>query len=280
MKISPPALRFSGAILTLGLLAALVVPFATMSLRASQQSIALAPGDQLVVSCDTVLTDAPGEKTTTLDCAALPPTPEPVSQPPDIPPPASGAPVPPSAAEGEVMLYDDSLNSAWYSWSWETELDFASQAPVQSGTSAIAATFRTAWAGIYLHTDTTQAASGSSLHFWLHGGDGPSRMVLVSAIDAAGNWVPLGQAAVEPGTWVEASLPINVGDGALSGLAWQETAGAPQPTLYLDQVSIQGVGTAKSGEEAAPAPTDKDMKDPAKADPSVPKGDIPAAPKQ
>ncbi len=256
MKISPATQRYFAAILTLGLLAALVVPFATMSLRASQQSIALAPGDQLVVSCETVLTDVPGEKTTTLDCAAPTPTPEPISQPPDIPPPATDTPAPPSAANDEFILYDDNLNSAWYSWSWDTDLDFASQAAVQSGTHAIAATFRTAWAGIYLHTDATQPVNGSSLHFWLHGGDGSSRVVLISAIDAAGNWVPLGQAAVEPGTWVEASLPINLGGGALSGLAWQETAGAPQPTLYLDQVSIQGVGTAGTGQEAAPVPTD------------------------
>ncbi|HEU5089482.1 MAG TPA: hypothetical protein VFT99_18625, partial [Roseiflexaceae bacterium] len=144
MKISPATQRYLAAILTLGLLAALVVPFATMSLRASQQSITLAPGDQLVVNCDTVLTDVPGEKTTTLDCAAPTPTPEPISQPPDIPPPATDTPAPPSAANDEFILYDDALNSAWYSWSWETDLDFASQAAVQSGTSAIAATFRTA----------------------------------------------------------------------------------------------------------------------------------------
>jgi hypothetical protein len=56
------------------LLTALLLPLATYSSWAGQQSIALAPGDQLTVTCPTGMGGAAPGKQAMLTCAAPPPT--------------------------------------------------------------------------------------------------------------------------------------------------------------------------------------------------------------
>lgn len=72
-------------IFTLGLMAALIIPFATRATRADQQTIALPPGKQLVVTCETGLSGDIQGNQATLNCAPLPePTAPPAPSGPQI----------------------------------------------------------------------------------------------------------------------------------------------------------------------------------------------------
>lgn len=72
--------RTFGICFAIGLLTVLLIPFAPNALRAMQQMLALAPGDQLVVNCETGLTGQLNGTQATIDCAApAQPTSEPAA---------------------------------------------------------------------------------------------------------------------------------------------------------------------------------------------------------
>lgn len=148
-----------------------------------------------------------------------------------------------SAWPEDVVIYGDSLNSGWENWSWDTNVDFSSTSPVQSGSRALSATNTSPWAGLYLHSNAMLGAQEyTALQFWIHGGVAGGQRIGVALIDSSLNpaastyTVPFPQAS----EWTSVSIPLST-FGAFSeitGFWWQESSGAPQPLFHLDQIVL------------------------------------------
>lgn len=148
-----------------------------------------------------------------------------------------------SAWPADVVIYSDGLNSGWENWSWDTTVDLSSTSPVQSGSHALSATYTSAWAGLYLHSNTALTAQDyATLQFWIHGGSAGGQNMRVAVIDASLNpspnthEIPLPQA----NEWTSTSIPLAT-FGALtdiSGIWWQDSSGGPQPAFHLDGVVL------------------------------------------
>jgi hypothetical protein len=86
MMLANRIVRSFAVLLALGLLAALLVPLATRPSHADQQSVSIAPGDQLAVTCTTSLSGTVQGQQSVITCAApaatqVPPTQAPASGP-------------------------------------------------------------------------------------------------------------------------------------------------------------------------------------------------------
>ncbi len=168
---------------------------------------------------------------------------EPVSQPPAAQP---GFTVP-----APLAIYTDGLAAGWQDWSWETDLNLSANKPVQSGSQAISATFKSGWAGLYLHVDPPiEVGDYSELCFYINGGNkGNQRINVVLNMD---NAQPFAVTAAA-NTWTLVSVPLrNVGSpSTISDIVWQDSSGSAQPAFYLDQITLVSTGPAPT---ATPLP--------------------------
>ncbi len=144
----------------------------------------------------------------------------------------------------DLPVYGDSLASGWANWSWDTTAGFSTSSPIK-GTSghSISVKYNKAWAGLFLHTNTTLTASDyTGLRFSIHGGTTGGHRVKVMAYDASsspGAGVTLSLTIA--GTWSDIEIPISsLGVSAISGLVWQDNSGAAQPAFYLDEIVLVG----------------------------------------
>jgi hypothetical protein len=145
--------------------------------------------------------------------------------------------------EGDFTIYSDALASDWVNWSWGSTVDFSHSTLVQSGDASMATTYDEGWAGLYLHTENTvNTQYYSTLRFWIHGGDTGGQQLGVMLADANHKLLTDYVVPVTPqaGTWsqVEVSLSMLGNPSMISGVAWQDTSAAAQPTFYLDQVEL------------------------------------------
>src|SRR3712207_679094 len=58
-----------------------------------------------------------------------------------------------TAPSNAYVIYDDSLKNNFVNWSWSSDINFSDTANAQSG-NAIAFYLKSAWGGLYLHTDS------------------------------------------------------------------------------------------------------------------------------
>lgn len=87
--------RFLPIILAIELVVALLLPLPTPVLRAAQQLVALSPGDELRVTCETTLSGVIEGTQASLSCAAQPPA-TPISSTPAPPTPIPPTLIPPT----------------------------------------------------------------------------------------------------------------------------------------------------------------------------------------
>jgi hypothetical protein len=136
-----------------------------------------------------------------------------------------------------AAIYNDGLVSDWQDWSWGVNRNLGNASPVQSGSASIAVAYTEAWGGFYLHTDSAINASGySHLRFWAHGGSNGGQKMVVVINQNTNSTVEL---TLEAG-WVEIQLPLTrFGAPAwISDIFWQEGAGSPQETFFLDGIAL------------------------------------------
>jgi hypothetical protein len=81
MMVANRVVRSFAVLLAVGLLAALLIPLATRPSHADQQTISIAPGDQLTITCTTSLSGTVQGTQSVIACAAPAPTQPPVSGP-------------------------------------------------------------------------------------------------------------------------------------------------------------------------------------------------------
>ncbi|HEU4664835.1 MAG TPA: hypothetical protein VFS55_12480 [Dokdonella sp.] len=157
-----------------------------------------------------------------------------------------------------LIVYDDALENGFGDWSYGGGSNFANTTPVHAGTHSIALAGNAFNAVSFTHeTGLLSTASYPVLHFWLHGGTAGGQqlgLVLQSNCSAAGNpCAVVAQGDLDPyiaggapaaGIWREVTVPITQPplsySGAFDRIDIVSDAAGTQPTLYVDDVALQG----------------------------------------
>ncbi len=146
-----------------------------------------------------------------------------------------------AAPSATYIVYDDALVAGWDNWSWAA-VNLEATAPVHSGSHSIAVTFD-AWTGLYLHNAATNTFGATLLDFFVDGGSaGGQKMnlflnLVVNGADTTGP--AFGVPPPAANAWQEVLAPLstlNPTGAPVTGITWQDSAGASQPTLYIDDI--------------------------------------------
>lgn len=144
-------------------------------------------------------------------------------------------------ADDPLPIYTNALDGSWSNWSWDTTANFANTNPVHGGAGqSLAVTHTAAWAGLYLHANTSlDATAYSALRFSIHGGATGGQSITLYAYDTPSTSGPGAAVPIAANTWTDVEIPISaLGVTVISGLVWQSKVGAAQPTYYLDDIQL------------------------------------------
>jgi hypothetical protein len=139
------------------------------------------------------------------------------------------------------------LASGWRDWSTDTTILFdVTDPPAPVGRKCLGATFNAAGAQLRLHTsydvdeDPRIPSDYTHLAFWIHGGTTGGQQLTASLYDADG--VPGNAIAVAPPLaeeWTLVEIPIDqFGVPTIGDIVFDNTAGAAQPTFYMDDIGL------------------------------------------
>ncbi len=146
-----------------------------------------------------------------------------------------------SGAAADATIYSDALATGWANWSWSTAVGFSNPSPVHAGAASMAVTYQAAWAGLYLHVEPAlDGALFQTLSFWIHGGTEGGQRVRVVIYRTPSDQTPSYDVTAAAGSWQRFDIPLTAfgGPATISGIVWQDAAGAAQPTYYLDDVAL------------------------------------------
>lgn len=183
-----------------------------------------------------------------LNSSSTPPTvtntPPPGASPTKMPtrvPTNTRTPTPNPVPGDSLIIYDDQLRNGWVNWSWNTSTNVSSPNPRQSGSAALSVRYDAAWAGLYLHNDSSVATTDyDTLRFWIHGGSRGGQQLRVVLRDANGvSGVDVAVTA-PANTWKQVDIPVrDLGNlASFTDIFWQDTTGGTQPTFYLDNITL------------------------------------------
>jgi len=148
----------------------------------------------------------------------------------------------PLAASADQIIYTDSLQNGWQSWSWAT-VNLANTSPVHSGTDAISVTCGP-WSALYFENNAFDPSVYTNFSFWVNGGSSGGQYLNVQAIyngTAVNSGMPLGPLAAN--TWVHVNAPFSTlippGQSAITGLWIEEAKGDTIPVFYVDDALLQ-----------------------------------------
>lgn len=146
-----------------------------------------------------------------------------------------------SSEQSDVIVYDDALASGWVDWSWNTGVNFQNASPVHTGNHSLAITYNAAWAGLYLHVNSTlNGHAFTALRFWIHGGASGGQGLEVVLYDANNQAGPAVSITPLANAWSQIDVPLSAlgSPAAISGIVWQDTTGGAQSTFYLDDITL------------------------------------------
>jgi hypothetical protein len=148
----------------------------------------------------------------------------------------------PPSSTTNFAIFGDALAAGWENWSWESGVNLANGAPVQSGSASIAITFNAASAGFSLRSPVAiDAKQYRAIRFLVYGsGSGNALLVYTEAGDE-GPVSATQQAVTAPaGEWTTITVPLSaLGNPAvIKRVTIQENGGAAQATFYVDELML------------------------------------------
>ncbi len=161
----------------------------------------------------------------------------------------------PALAATDEAVYYDSLASGWENWSWGSTVSLNSTTEY-SGSYAIAWKATSSWGALYFHTDdSVPTNSTTSLRFVLRATQTDQRL-RVSLRGSSDEQIAAPVQLAEVGgippanSWKIYNIPLAELGGAgksISGIVIQDGEGTAQPTVYVDDVRLLGIGSTSSG---------------------------------
>jgi len=151
-----------------------------------------------------------------------------------------------SAAVVTWPVYTDKIEWGFDAWSWNGTYSYSNASPAQSGNAAMAATFTSGWASLYLHSNVhIYTDSLRTLRFYIHGGSTGRQQISVG-VDGLNGAQPATttRVSVSPnaGVWTLVEIPLSQFGAVqiIKGVFWSDVTGGAQPTFYVDEVSFVG----------------------------------------
>ena len=139
------------------------------------------------------------------------------------------------------VVFDESLQSPWQNWSWDTTVDETSTVEARSGSNSIAATVNNEWGGFYIGSNEgTPAEPTDEIAFAIHGGNDGGQLVNFFVVNGEGEFLGPLPIALEANQWTEYELDLaDFGSPShVDGFVWQDRSGGALPTFYVDDVEI------------------------------------------
>jgi hypothetical protein len=144
--------------------------------------------------------------------------------------------------QADQTVFMDSLQNGWLNYGWAT-LDYNNANPVHTGTKSIAVTITdSSYQAIYIAHPAFDSSPYSTITFWLNGGaTGGQQLQIQGHAGAAGQTV-YSLPALAPNTWQQFTVSLaNMGVANrpdMDGFWIQDRIGSPQPTFYVDDISL------------------------------------------
>jgi len=178
-------------------------PIATMTATATQTSTPTKTATPIATTTNTP-TPLPGTPTQTPTATN---TPIPIST-------ATSTPVPTATATpvAGYTIYDDALAAGWANWSWSTQVDFASAAPVHAGARSMAVTYTSGWGGLSLRPATAfnnPSATYSGISLWVNGGASARLLRIYTHPDDGFSTSTMVNFAASANTWQQIVVPLS-----------------------------------------------------------------------
>ncbi|WP_299758374.1 hypothetical protein [uncultured Chloroflexus sp.] len=156
-----------------------------------------------------------------------------------------------SLANGDAVVYSDTLDPAFQNWSFQTTVNLTTSSPTHGGSAhAIAVTYQPGnWGALWLVRPggNISLAGYTALRFAIHGGSAGGQQIRVQVgtgtnyptnqVDLT-TYLPGGPVA---GEWRVVTIPLadlNVAGGFLGSIAFQSAVNSGQATFYLDDLHL------------------------------------------
>ena len=153
-------------------------------------------------------------------------------------------------ASTDAVIYGDTLANGWANWSWGGSVNF-NATPAYSGSYAIGWQTTSAWGGLYLHSGSpVQTTSATVLHLAVRASATGEQLGI--GLYGQGNQ-PIGNrglsltalgGAPAANSWTVYNIPLSAlgaAGQAVTGIALQDTSGGAQPSVLIDDLTLQGV---------------------------------------
>ncbi len=142
-----------------------------------------------------------------------------------------------------LAIYTDSLVNGWTDGSYNCTHSFANPSPVHSGSDSISATVTSAYGGIQLNHSSMSVTAYTSISFWLNGGaSGGQKLQMYGTLGNVAQGARYHLSTPLANTWQQYVVPLSalgVANAAnFTGFAIQDSAGATEPTFYLDDIQL------------------------------------------
>ena len=155
----------------------------------------------------------------------------------------------PTVLGADLTVYTDALATGWQDWSWGMTPNLANPTPAHNGNAAIAVAYSAGWSGLQLGYPATLNTNGvDTLRFWIHGGSAGGQSIQVSVCDPSSLCAPANM-VIQPqaNMWTQVNVPLaGLGPVAYT-IRWFNNTPNSQPTFYLDDITLVGLGTSPGG---------------------------------
>lgn len=160
--------------------------------------------------------------------------------------------MPPVKAQGDWLIYDETLNADFQSWSFDVQLNLAATSPTYGGSArSIAVTYQPGnWGALWLVRPggDIDLSGYTAIRFAIHGGTAGGQSIRVQAGPGTAyptanevslnDYLPGGPVA---NAWRVVTIPLsalNLSGGSLGSIAFQSGVSSGQPTFYLDDLRL------------------------------------------
>lgn len=142
----------------------------------------------------------------------------------------------------DQAIYTDSLQNGWQDWGWAT-INYNNASPVHSGSKSVAVTITdNSSQAIYIAHGAFDCTPYTNITFWINGGASGGQKLLIQGHAGGTQQTITNLPTLPTNAWVQMSFSlVDLGVANRSdfdGFWIQDRIGAPQPTFYLDDITL------------------------------------------
>src|ERR1043165_4078604 len=142
----------------------------------------------------------------------------------------------------DQSVFTDSLQNGWLNYGWAT-LDYNNTSPVHTGSKSVAVTITdSSYQAIYIGHTAFDSSPYGTLTFWINGGASGGQQLQVQGHAGNAAMSSTNLPALAANTWQQFTISLATlgvaNRPAMNGFWIQDRVGSPQPTFYVDDISL------------------------------------------